>query len=630
MSQYGAMIRKMHFAFFLILTGFLYVAWQMYQVQVVRHEDLYQKAKSQYTATKTKLGIRGEILDFNGNLLVSNIPVYDIGCDPSLLTEESECREIASFFARRAQEDEQVLFKRLMTKERVSRNEQTGEESTVRLRYAVIARGVSLELCKSLKKEVEQRGWPGFRFDEGYRRFYPKGKMLANILGFTKLDQGIFIAQLGMEKTLDTQMKPGKSVTRFERTRDGKPITYGNFEETPVQDGANIYLTVHEPIQGIVEEELDKVMATLKPQGVMAVMVDPYKGDILAIAQRPSYDPNDRAGLTGHPEYIRNHVVEDYFEPGSVMKTFVVASAIDQDVVTPDTIIDCTEGLWYYAKRPLRDTHPVRKVPVTGVITQSSNIGTAKISLMLGTQRLYQALRMFGFGQKTGIPLQYESPGSLAPPNKWSGLSITRLCIGQGIAVTALQIVRAYCMIANGGYPVNLRLVDRVDRDGITEKYPYVRGEYVFRKKNTAEIMKRMLKTVTEPGGTAKAAAIPGYHVAGKTGTAEQAVNGRYADEYFASFCGFVPWNKPRFVLYVVIARPPVVKGVSHTGGAIAAPVFKNIAERTLKYLHEPLEMPLEEWEAERSALWKADHQKRVQEDERVRQNRLKRDAAKP
>jgi cell division protein FtsI/penicillin-binding protein 2 len=502
-----------------------------------------------------------------------------------------------------------------MYKEFTTKNDK-GEIIRKPCRYVVLQRELELDFSENLKKELKENKFHGLIVEDAYRRSYPKGEMLANILGVTSMREDRFVPLMGLEKSMNQTMQSGESVEKFERSRDGKRISYGNMEGDPVKDGCNIYLTIREPIQAIMEEEMDKLVARVKPKAAYAIMVEPYTGDIMAVSQRPTYNPNDRAVLRDNPQAARNRIAEDCFEPGSVMKSFVIAMAMDWNIVSPNDIIDCTDGVWYYAKRRLRDTHRVGKVPVSEVIKQSSNIGTAKIALMMGKHRLAEVLRIFGFGQKTGVPFRPETSGQVRDVSKWDGLSVTRFCIGQGVNVSILQLARAYCILANGGYPINLRLVDRLDRNGITESYPYVRGECVFRRADTHQKIKNMLVTVPHPGGTGRQAQIPGYNVTGKTGTAEKFINGQYRKQYFASFCGFVPSNRPRFVLLVTVDEPSVG---GHYGGSIAGPTFQTIASRTLQYLREPYEVPLEEWHEKMKKLQRIEHQKRVKEDERVR-----------
>lgn len=605
---------RMYLVLLLLLGGFVYVGLRMYEVQILRHEELYSKAKARYTQKKKTKGTRGEIYDRDGNLLVCNIPVRNLAADPQFVGDEKESRRLAKFLAPRLKMKEELLYRRLMHKEYTAI--ENGKEVRKPCRYIVLQRELELDFSEKLKKELKQNGFRGLIVEEAYRRSYPKGEMLANILGVTSMHQDRFVPLMGLEKSLDKSMKSGTSVVKYERTRDGKRISYGNMEGDPVKDGCDIYLTVREPIQAIMEEEMDKLMARVKPKAAYAIMVDPYTGDIMAVSQRPTYNPNDRRVLRDDPQAARNRIAEDCFEPGSVMKSFVISMAMDWNIVSPTDIIDCGDAVWYYAKKRLRDSHKVGKVPVSEVIKQSSNIGTAKIALMMGKHRLAEVLRIFGFGQKTGVPFHPETKGQIRHVSKWDGLSITRFCIGQGINVSILQLVRAYCMIANGGYPINLRLVDRLDRNGITERYPYYRGECIFRRADTHQRIKKMLISVTHPGGTAIPAQIPGYNVAGKTGTAEKFINGQYRKKYFASFCGFVPSERPRFVLLVTVDEPSVG---GHYGGSIAGPTFQAISSRTLQYLREPYEVPLDQWHAQMKKLRRIDYQRRLKEDERVR-----------
>ena len=606
---------RIYLILLLLIGGFVYVGVRMYQVQILRHEELYTKAKERYTQKKKTKGTRGEIYDFDGNLLVCNIPVRNLAADPQVVGDETESRRLAKFLAPRLKLDEEFIFKRLMYKEFKTKNDK-GEIIRKPCCYVVLQRDLELDFSENLKKELKENKFHGLIVEDAYRRSYPKGEMLANILGVTSMREDRFVPLMGLEKSMNQKMQSGESVLIYERSRDGKRISYGNMEGDPVKDGCNIYLTIREPIQAIMEEEMDKLVARVKPKAAYAIMVDPYTGDIMAVSQRPTYNPNDRAVLRDNPQAARNRIAEDCFEPGSVMKSFVVAMAMDWNIVTPNDIIDCTDGVWYYAKKRLKDSHRVGKVPVSEVIKQSSNIGTAKIALMMGKHRLAEVLRIFGFGQKTGVPFHPETSGQVRDVSKWDGLSVTRFCIGQGVNVSVLQLVRAYCMLANGGHPINLRLVDRLDRNGNTERYPYYRGDCVFRRADTHQRIKNMLVTVPQPGGTARQAQIPGYNVAGKTGTAEKFINGQYRRQYFASFCGFVPSNRPRFVLLVTVDEPTVG---GHYGGAIAGPTFQSIASRTLQFLREPYEVPLEEWHANMKRLQRIEHQKRVKEDERVR-----------
>lgn len=566
------------------------LAIHIYGVQIRRHPELYAKAKKKYTTTKSFKGQRGQIYDYNGNLLVGNIPCVDIFADPQLVGDAEKCRVIAKFFSERLYISEKKLYKRLMRKQCVVRD--NGALKDVKVRYAVITNKVDLQTAKRIKNECIENEFKGIYFKDSSKRFYPKNQLLANILGFTNIDRDKVIAVIGIEKFFNNTIEATKAKTRYERARDGTPLSYGKKEIQEVHDGLNVYLTIQEPIQAILEEELDKLVAKWKPKATYAVMADPYTGNIMAIAQRPTYNPNDRK--TMNSAAWRNRITEDIFEPGSTMKPIAIAGALDYGIVSPGTMIDCENGAWYYGGKRLRDCHPYDKLSVEDIIKVSSNIGTAKIALMMGPARLYQTLRRFGFGKKTGIPLKPETCGIFRHPKRWDTLSITRFPIGQGIAVSPLQLVRAYCALANGGKLVKLRLVDRLENPNgnIVVKMPTEKSKKVFFRSRTGRQIIEMTKKVTQQGGTATKAAVEGYEVAGKTGTSQKVINGRYShSKYFSSFIGFVPAENPAFVLLIVADE---AKG-AHYGGTVTGPAFKNISFKTLRYMNVKPTIPPKE-----------------------------------
>lgn len=613
MTFYRNMTRRMHAVFVLLLLGFAYVAWHLYGVQIERHPELFAKAKAKYTTRTNSQGARGEIFDCDGNLLVGNIPTFEVFADPSLVKTQAEAERIARFLADKSDKaDYDTILRRLNDKHIVATAPDGTQSKRVR-KYAVLMKDVDFEEGLRLRNEVRAMKLPGISFRETSRRNYPKDTLLANILGMTSISDGRVRGIRGIERYMGEAMKGSAGSAVYERARDGRRVSYARFSADPALDGANIYLTIREPIQAIVEEELDKLCAEAKPLAAWAVMVDPQTGDVIAAAQRPTYNPNERENLCS--DAFRCRFSEDVYEPGSIMKPFVVAYALDNGYVAPDTLIDCERKPWLYERRLLHDSHPVGIAPVSEVIKQSSNIGTAKIALMLGNRALDKALRSFGFGSRTGIQLRPETAGIFRRVERWDNLSVTRFCIGQGIGVSSLQMVRAYCMLANGGWPVNLRLVDRIERDGVETPVPYVRGACVFQNEKTAHDLTEMLIGVTEPGGTSKSAAIPGYYVAGKTGTAQKVINGVYTNRHIASFVGYVPARNPRFVLLISCDEP---QGKSYFGGAVCGPVFSAIASRTLRYLRVEPDVDVETWLAERKEIQRkvAERKKREREQE--------------
>lgn len=631
MTLFRSMAIRMALVYILLICGFGYVAHTLYTVQIVRHDELFRKAQNTYTTRIETHGVRGEIFDFGGSLLVGNMPTMDVVGDPANIfilnkndaaKAETECRMIADFFEKNCDNvNSDEIFRRLMRRT-FTTTDANGAKKEQDCHYAVIATGIEYETAKELRERVKKLGFHGVSFSSSYRRKYPKNTMLANILGLTNVSCDTFVPVQGIERSLNDAMTATTGSMVYERARNGRPVTFTNSKSEPTLDGYNIFLTIREPLQAIVEEELDAMCERVKPHAAWAVLVDPTTGDVLAAAQRPTFNPNDRS--TMNTESSTNRLSELAVEPGSIMKPFVISYAIDRGFVTPNSIVDCEQGVWKYAGRLLHDTHNVGKVPVTEIIKQSSNIGTAKVSVMMGAKNLDTALRSFGFGQKTGIQLKPETSGIFRPLEKWDSLSVSRFCIGQGIAASPLQLARAYCMIANGGHKINLRIVDRIERDGEVQVMPVIRDpQSIFTSPTTRKMITDMMIGVTEAGGTCTEAAIEGFHVAGKTGTAQKVINGAYSNRYYASFVGFVPAENPKFVLLVTCDDPTVG---SRYGGSASGPTFKAIAERTLKYMHIQPQLTREEWLAERSAAQKALHERKVREDALVQARREERD----
>lgn len=567
---------------------FLGLLLRLYYVQVIRHDELYGKARKQYTATRTTVSKRGEIFDSNGNLLVGNVPCDDIIADPSIVGgNPQKCREVAKLLAEYLKLDYEKLYAKLSRQTRTVRDKD-GKKVIRKVRYAVVARQVPLELSRKLKNIIyprdkkKRRGFKGISFKETHKRYYPKDKLLANILGFTNISNGKIIPVMGIERFMNKQISSSESKTRYERSRDGRLLTFSENKKGKVRDGWDVYLTVSEPLQAILEEELEKLCVKWKPRAAYAIMADPRTGNILAVAQRPTFNPNDRRKMD--PDSWRNRISEDTFDPGSTMKPIAVSGAIDAGIVKPYTRIDCEKGAWRYGGKILHDSHPMDILTVREVVQKSSNIGTAKIALKMGKRRLNKTLRAFGFGSRTGIQLKVETRGLFRKPAGWDKLSITRFPIGQGISCSPLQLVRAYCGLANRGRIPKLRLVDRIKdpRKKRAVKMWAEKPKRIFRNPATWRTMIDMMVLVTQQGGTALKAAIPGYEVAGKTGTSQKFIDGAYSNsKYFATFIGFVPAYKPAFVLLVTADEP---QGADY-GGTVSAPTFRRIAERALRYL---------------------------------------------
>ena len=578
---------------FIIIPAVVYVICGLYKVQISKHNEYLLLAKRTYTTNKKTSGKRGEIFSYDNFVLISNQPYVRLIADAAVMNELNDGHEVKT--ARLCADILKMDYN--STLQRINRPipkrdkngkyilDKNGKPEMRKAPYIQLSRELPLETAAIINKQIEKQKIRGLYFEYSHKRFYPKGSMLAPILGITVYDKGREKPTFGVERAMDSYLRPQSAQAQMEISRDGRKLSYGLAEELNVHDGKNVYLTIREPIQSIMEDELDKAFAKLNSQAIYAVMLDPKTGNIMAMAQRPTFDPNNRKTITN--ESVRPRIISDVMEPGSIIKPFSVAFALDNNLVKPDTIIDCENGYWIFRDKPLTDSHRIGKVSVTEVIKQSSNIGTAKIGIMMGEKNVYENLRKFGFGQRTGIPLTPESVGDLKPVNRWDGLTVSRIPMGYALNVTPIQMVRAYGALADNGNLRQIRLIDRIEdpESGEMQIMPYAPAVQVFKNQRAHNEIVTMMVQVTGPGGTARQAAIKGYEVAGKTGTSRKYIPGQgYArGKYFASFVGFVPAYKPAFVLLVTVDSP---KGNSYYGGTVSGPVFRAIAERTLKYLN--------------------------------------------
>ena len=576
----------------MLLVGFFcYLLARLYWVQIHLHQDLYKEAQKKYITSKVVKGSRGQVMDKNGNLLIGNLPCQDVTVTPCNIKSEEDSNA-AAIIARQLKLNYSEVLKKISAKTRQVK-QKDGSVVVKPNQYAMIARNIPLPDARRLKKELEKHKLARHvHFHDTFIRYYPKGQLLSNVLGLTTMSHDKIQATIGVEKVFNSRLESASGTTTYERSRKGERIGGAPLQEKPSHDGYNLYLTIEEPLQSILEEELDKACAQWKPQAVYAIMADPATGNVLAMAQRPSFNPNERTSQDQSVYRIR--VIGDIFEPGSIMKPLCVAGALDYGVVTPQSKIDCEQRVWFFRGKSLTDTHAYGMQDVTGVIRKSSNIGTAKIAIAMGEAKLYRTLRKFGLGSLCGLPLRPEERGNLKTPNRWDGLSISRFGIGYGVSITPVQMLRAYCALANRGKLPKLRLLDRIENQETGEVIPnpIEPPQYIYSSPKTGEDIVKMMITVTEQGGTATKAAIPGYHVAGKTGTARKFEKGGYStSKYYASFVGFVPAEKPAFVLLLTFDTP---RG-SIYGGTVAGPVWKAIAERSLKYMNIAPTVPLPE-----------------------------------
>lgn len=605
---------RIRMALFLLALVAAALIVRFFYIQVVCHKYYLETAKQIYTKQDPISGKWGEIFDCDGNLLVGNMPYVTVKCAPCNIPDEASRSKIINLVVKYFGRNYRYFRKRFEPK--VMRlDRKTGVRRLMDNQYCLISKYADLHTVDKFKKELVEifqtdkerkqgrktaKALPKnvLAYDVVTKRIYPKGRLLSNVLGYSNLaERNEIRPQEGIERKMYRQMAPVEGLKEYERDLSGRRLQYGKNEVLQhSQDGKNVYLTVCEPIQAIVEEELDAAVAEWTPHSAYAIVADPKTGNILAIAQRPTFDPNDRKSFK--PGAVTSRVAMDVYEPGSVMKPFVVGKALDWKVITPHTEFYCEKNSWHYGGWELSDTRDYGTLDTIGVIRKSSNIGTGKIAVMLGREKTYQVLRMFGFGSKTDLPLPAESVGTLPHYKKWAEVQLTRIPIGYTMNTTLLQITRAYCALANGGKMPQLRLIDRIENIDGTKRItmPYAEQIPLFERSEAHRQLVEMMVTVTEKGGTATRAAIPGYKVAGKTGTSRKGYSRRgFSGNYFTSFAGFVPADKPEIVMVIMLdsPKPNRPNAPKPGGGSVAAPIFARSASRILEYLNIPADPEL-------------------------------------
>lgn len=543
----------------------LVVVARLVHVQLVRHDHYVARAQRQQERTLELNPVRGSILDARGRVLAESVPAESIYADPQAIVDRAETAKTLS----------KIAGIGLTTRELEARLRTPGS-------FAWIARQLPVDVTAAVRK----LNLPGIYFLESRRRSYPRATLAANLIGYTGVD-GDGLA--GVEHSFDEHIKgaPGK-VTLLKDARKAMYAVGADGPNRP-RDGHHVVLTIDSVIQFIAERSLEKAAKSWRAAGGSVIVMDPGDGAILAMASYPTFDPN-RFREAG-PAAWRNRAVQDTYEPGSTFKIVTAAAGLEEGIVTPSQMVDCGNGEIRVANVTIgeHEDHRYGLMSFEDVMVHSSNVGTVRVALSLGPKRMYDWVRRFGFGEKTGLRLPGEEPGLLRKAQKWSLVSPASISIGQEIGVTPLQVVRAIGAVATGGLLVEPRIVEKVvdDENRTILALPRATPRRVMSEK-TAAVLNEILKNVVARG-TGDKAALAEHVVAGKTGTAQKAGRGGYyADRFVGSFAGYVPADRPRLVILVVLDEP---RG-QHYGGMVAAPVFREIAEASLRYLGVPPSIP--------------------------------------
>lgn len=546
-----------------IVGAWSYLAWRLAVLHLGDNAELKAKVERIGDAQQPLLAGRGAIVDTHGNSLALNVQLANVWIDPHHVLRNGHGEAVARQLAK-------VL--------RLPEDEVRAIVYRPNRKFEYVKRHVGADEIEQLQR----MNLPGVHMEDANTRYYPHGPLLCHVVGFTTRYGDSFY---GIEQAYNDELQGKAGLSTFKL--DGRRAAILDTVVTiAAEEGCTVELTIDMHVQYLVEEALKTVVMTNRARGAWAVVQEVKTGRILAMASHPDFDPNSFS--RGNKEQFLNRVIGYTYEPGSTMKALVFAAAFNEGLLDPYMEIDCEGGCWYYRNRPLRDYHPYGILTVRDVLKKSSNIGTAKIALHLGEDRLDRYLRAFGIGVRTGIELPFEEPGIFWARRKWDKLTVTRVPMGHGVAVTALQMVNAYSAIANDGFLMRPRIVDRVvaaDGRVIRETEPEVLARPI--RPGTARLMRSLLERVTEDGGTARRARVDGYDVAGKTGTSEKVENGHYVkSKNIASFVGFIPAGDPELAVLVVVDEPQRRR----TGGSVAAPAFRDICEPVVRYLHIPPE----------------------------------------
>ncbi len=545
----------------LILFAFGILAARSVYLQVVRNDFLQQKGESRYSRVIDLSATRGRIVDRNGDVLAVSTPVKSVWAIPEdARLAPAQARELAALL----EMDVRELNRRLAAEKD----------------FVFIKRQIPPDTAE----KIAALNLPGIHQQREYRRYYPAGEVTAHMLGFTGVeDKG----QEGIELAFDAQLAGRPGSRRVIKDRLGRIVEDVESIKSP-QEGRDIALALDAKIQYLAFTHLKQTLLEHKAKAGGVVVLDARNGEVLALANLPAYNPNNRLKLTG--AQLRNRALTDVFEPGSTMKPFTAALALEKGRFRFDSQIQTAPGRLTIGNATISDAHPHGLLTVAQVVQKSSNVGTAKIASVFAPEEMWQMFDALGFGQPLRLGFPGEVGGRLRPFKTWRPIEQATMSYGHGISVTLMQLARAYLVFARDGDLIPLSLT-RLES-------PPLAGKSIF-SAQTAREVRAMLEMAVQPGGTAPKAQIPGYRVAGKTGTAHKLEGGQYADRYVAAFVGFAPVSDPKLVVAVMIDEPSAGK---YFGGEVAAPVFAHVMAGSLRSLGVAPDAPLKPVQVAREA----------------------------
>jgi cell division protein FtsI (penicillin-binding protein 3) len=534
---------------FVLFAAFAALAGRALWVQAITNEFLQKQGKSRYERTIELPATRGKIMDRNGQVLASSLPVKAVWAIPDdvLKSPPEKLRALAKLL----EMPESELRKKL------------DSDRT----FVYLKRQVEMDVIEKIDKlDID-----GLDTRKEYKRFYPQGEVMTHLVGFTNVED---IGQESMELAQQKSLVGATGSRRVIKDRLGHIVEDVGLSKDP-HDGKDLTLSVDSKLQYIAFSNIKAAVEKFHAKAGAALVLDVHTGEVLALANYPTYNPNDRSVLTG--EQLRNRVMTDTFEPGSTLKPFTVALALDTKRVTPQTMVDTTtSGRFVVGDHTIRDTHAHGVIDIGTIIQKSSNIGVSKMALAMPSQEMWEMFTKSGFGQQPKWGFPGAVAGRVRPYKAWRPIEQANMSFGHGISVSLIQLARSYMIFARDGDIIPLSF------QKVTEP---PQGQQVISPK-TARQMREMLESVVSPQGTASQAQVAGYRVGGKTGTAQKLINGRYSNSrYVGSFVGIAPMSNPRFIIAVMVDDP---SSAVHTGGGVAAPTFAALAASALRAANVP------------------------------------------
>ncbi|PME36916.1 peptidoglycan glycosyltransferase FtsI [Vibrio sp. 10N.286.55.E10] len=542
---------------FNVVIAFVFLAFaalvgRVAYIQIIEPDNLIRQGDLRSVRVKAIPSARGIISDRNGEPLAVSVPVEAVWADPKTIFDKNGMAQIDRWYA----------LADVLGLERQSMIDKISSNKSRRFIY------LQRQVSPAMAKYIRELKLVGVGLKAESRRYYPAGEVSAHLIGVTGIDgHGLE----GVERSYDKWLTGEAGKRTIRKDRYGRVVENIALEER--EEGKPLELTIDQRLQAIAYRAIKQAVADHKATSGSAILLDVKTGAVLAMVNAPSYNPNNRADLQSFK--MRNRVLTDAMEPGSTVKPFVVLAALENGTADPDIVIDTGNGIMQIGGSRVRDSSKVGKADLALILKKSSNIGVAKLALNMPLEALLGMYSSVGLGEMSGLNLIGETSGIFPNRRRWSKFEIATLSFGYGLSVTPMQLAHAYATLANKGMYEPIHIIKSNDQDF---------SKQIIKREN-AELVLNMLEGVTQKGGTATRAAVPGYRVAAKTGTSRKAEAGGYSDEYIAITAGFAPVSDPRVALVVVVNEP---QGDLYYGGSVAAPVFSEIMKGALQILNVP------------------------------------------